>query len=112
MTRAAEPDRPHDSVRPAADPGPLDRYGLPPIGSAPWHLRPPLVLLHGYKRLISPLLPSVCRHQPTCSQYSAQAYRVHGLWRGTFLTIGRLLRCHPFSAGGSDPVPPRRAPRR
>ena len=57
-----------------------------------------------YKLLISPLLPSACRFHPTCSEYMAEAVRQHGLWRGVWMGIKRLTRCHPFHAGGFDPV--------
>jgi uncharacterized protein len=57
-----------------------------------------------YKRWISPLLPSACRFYPTCSEYMMEAVEKHGAWRGIALGIGRLLRCHPFCAGGFDPV--------
>jgi putative membrane protein insertion efficiency factor len=63
-----------------------------------------LFLLRGYKRLISPLLPSACRYQPTCSDYMAQAVRKYGAPRGVWLGFRRLLRCHPFHEGGFDPV--------
>jgi len=58
-----------------------------------------------YKRLVSPLLPPACRFHPTCSEYAAQAVESHGVFRGSALAAGRLLRCHPWSAGGFDPVP-------
>lgn len=58
-----------------------------------------------YKRFVSPALPSSCRFHPTCSAYAAEALRRHGLVRGLILTGGRLLRCHPYCAGGEDPVP-------
>lgn len=62
-------------------------------------------LLHFYKRGISPFLPSACRFHPTCSEYMAQAVERHGVIRGVFLGLKRLGRCHPFHAGGMDPVP-------
>ena len=64
-----------------------------------------VLLLAGYKRLISPLLPSACRFYPTCSQYMREAIEVHGAGRGIWLGLKRLGRCHPFHEGGTDPVP-------
>ncbi len=64
-----------------------------------------LVLIAGYKRFLSPLLPRACRFYPSCSTYSAEAIERHGAWRGTILTARRLARCHPFNPGGYDPVP-------
>ena len=58
-----------------------------------------------YKRVISPLLPPACRFTPTCSEYAREAVLRHGLARGLGLAARRLLRCHPFHAGGHDPVP-------
>jgi putative membrane protein insertion efficiency factor len=63
-------------------------------------------LLRLYKKLISPLLPPACRFQPTCSEYAIDAVEIYGVARGGFMAIRRLLRCHPFSKGGFDPVPP------
>jgi len=57
-----------------------------------------------YKRWISPALPSACRYYPTCSEYMMQAIERHGVLQGVMLGIRRLLRCHPFRAGGYDPV--------
>jgi hypothetical protein len=64
-----------------------------------------VLLLAGYKRLISPLLPSACRFYPTCSQYMREAIEVHGAGKGIWLGLKRLGRCHPFHEGGVDPVP-------
>ena len=69
-----------------------------------------LRLLQAYRRLLSPLLPPTCRYYPTCSAYAAQAFRVHGLWRGFCLTLKRVIRCHPWHPGGIDPVPPAAPP--
>lgn len=64
-----------------------------------------LTLLRGYKRFLSPLLPPACRFEPTCSVYAHDAIARYGLWRGGWLGVRRLLRCHPFHPGGHDPVP-------
>ena len=61
----------------------------------------------GYKRFLSPLLPSACRFMPTCSVYAYQAIEAHGACRGTWLGLRRILRCHPMNPGGYDPVPPK-----
>ena len=63
-------------------------------------------LLRGYRLLISPLYGQVCRYHPTCSAYALEAITVHGSMRGTWLAVRRLLRCHPWTLGGYDPVPP------
>lgn len=58
-----------------------------------------------YKRFVSPVLPHSCRFVPTCSEYAAEAIERHGAVRGSWLAIGRLLRCHPFARSGYDPPP-------
>ncbi len=58
-----------------------------------------------YQQYISPLFPPSCRFQPTCSQYAIEALTVFGFWRGSYLAIKRILRCHPFHPGGYDPIP-------
>lgn len=66
----------------------------------------PFVLLIGlYRVTLSPFIGGQCRYEPTCSRYGLDAYRLHGPIRGTRMTIARVLRCHPFSKGGYDPVP-------
>ena len=64
-----------------------------------------LWLLKFYKRYISPLLPPSCRYLPTCSEYAMQAIEKYGPWKGGWLALKRILRCHPFHKGGYDPVP-------
>jgi putative membrane protein insertion efficiency factor len=65
----------------------------------------PVALLRFYKRFLSPLLPPMCRFEPTCSAYAMQAIEKYGTMRGGWLAARRLSRCHPFNPGGWDPVP-------
>jgi putative membrane protein insertion efficiency factor len=66
-------------------------------------------LIRVYQWTLSPFLSALfrsgCRFHPTCSEYAAQALARYGAWRGTGLTLRRLLRCHPFHPGGHDPLP-------
>jgi putative membrane protein insertion efficiency factor len=64
-----------------------------------------MLLIRGYQRFISPVLPASCRFSPSCSQYSLEAIERYGLVRGGWLGARRLVRCHPFNPGGFDPVP-------
>jgi len=92
------------------------------LGLSPWPVSPEIritpaaglshgigVLLLGliaaYRRWLSPLLGPRCRFIPSCSAYGLEAIQRHGPWRGGWLTLGRLLRCHPFTPCGCDPVP-------
>lgn len=70
--------------------------------------RAALLVLRGYKLAVSPVFYAFgvrCRHAPTCSDYAALAIRRHGFWRGGWLTLSRLARCHPFGSSGWDPPP-------
>jgi uncharacterized protein len=64
-----------------------------------------LKLIRGYQRRVSPVLPSSCRFQPTCSEYGYQAIAKYGIIRGGAMAVWRVLRCNPFGKGGYDPVP-------
>ncbi|MDP5327631.1 MAG: membrane protein insertion efficiency factor YidD [Paracoccaceae bacterium] len=63
--------------------------------------------VRAYRLLLSPWIGHGCRFQPTCSVYALEALERHGPWRGTFLMLRRLGRCHPWGGSGYDPVPPR-----
>ncbi|WP_061165949.1 membrane protein insertion efficiency factor YidD [Caballeronia hypogeia] len=67
-----------------------------------------IALLRFYKLAVSPLLGNRCRFYPSCSDYAREAIQYHGAARGSYLAAKRLCRCHPFSAGGVDLVPPPR----
>lgn len=62
-----------------------------------------------YKYLVSPFTPPSCRHIPTCSEYSIEALKTHGLFKGGWLSINRLSKCHPWGTEGYDPVPKKKS---
>lgn len=64
-----------------------------------------LFFIKGYQWLISPLFPPSCRFTPSCSSYSVEAISKYGAIKGSWLTVKRILRCHPWNSGGYDPVP-------
>ena len=66
---------------------------------------PLLILIRGYQLVISPLLGSNCRFMPTCSEYAMDSLRSHGLIKGSYLTIKRIGKCHPWGGHGYDPIP-------
>ncbi|PJF44509.1 MAG: membrane protein insertion efficiency factor YidD [Phototrophicales bacterium] len=67
-----------------------------------------LYFIRFYQRFISPRVPSGCRYDPTCSHYTYQAIETHGFFKGVWLGMRRIARCHGLSPGGYDPVPPKR----
>ncbi len=70
-------------------------------------IAPFVLLIRFYQLGISPFLPSACRFEPTCSQYTLEALQIHGLFKGGFLGAKRILSCHPWGKRGYDPVPPK-----
>lgn len=70
-----------------------------------WPQRAALALIRFYRRFLSPLKPPVCRFSPTCSQYALTAIERYGFFKGSWLAIRRIAKCHPFHPGGYDPVP-------
>lgn len=74
--------------------------------------RPLIWLIRKYQQGISPLKTPCCKYYPTCSSYGLEAIERFGALKGGLLTIWRILRCNPFSKGGYDPVPEKKAPRR
>jgi len=64
-----------------------------------------MLLIRGYQLLISPAFPPSCRFTPTCSAYALTSVERHGLFRGGWLALKRIARCHPWNPGGHDPVP-------
>ena len=66
---------------------------------------PLILLIRGYQIIISPMLNSNCRFMPTCSQYAIESLQSYGLIKGTFLTIKRIGKCHPWGSHGYDPIP-------
>nr|WP_284155374.1 membrane protein insertion efficiency factor YidD [Sulfuricystis multivorans] len=67
--------------------------------------KPLIWLVRAYQLVVSPFFPPSCRFHPTCSHYAIEALEKHGLLRGSWLSLLRVLRCHPWHPGGHDPVP-------
>ena len=68
-------------------------------------ISPFIFLVRLYQVVLSPLTPATCRFEPTCSSYTIEALKKHGLFRGGWLAIKRILSCHPWGKSGYDPVP-------
>jgi putative membrane protein insertion efficiency factor len=66
----------------------------------------PILIIRLYRYFISPLFPPSCRFHPTCSAYAQEAFEKHGFLKGSWLSLRRITKCHPFHSGGYDPVPP------
>lgn len=66
---------------------------------------PFILMIRFYQRCISPLTPPSCRFTPTCSQYALEAFHKYGQLKGLYLSVRRILRCHPLGGSGYDPVP-------
>ena len=69
---------------------------------------PLVILIKFYQYAISPWLGKNCRYEPTCSHYTLEALKVHGLFKGGFLGIKRIMSCHPWGRSGYNPVPPKK----
>lgn len=95
----------HPSPGPQAESAQEPRPTGVPDPGIPLLSRPFILLIRAYQYTLSPIIGRQCRFWPTCSNYAIEAYRRHGPWVGTRLTLRRLGRCHPFSSGGYDPVP-------
>jgi putative membrane protein insertion efficiency factor len=68
-----------------------------------------LLLIKGYQKGVSPFLPARCRFYPTCSQYGVESIKRFGAIKGSYLTVKRILKCHPFHPGGIDEVPKKKS---
>lgn len=100
----APPEKPSADV--PASPGEPSAVVPAPASHKSWLVQLLLLVIRGYQLLLSPLLGPVCRFHPSCSRYTAECLRLHGAARGCFLGMRRILRCHPWNAGGYDPPPP------
>ena len=81
---------------------PEDLAAYQDVGAVRWML---LLLVRGYRYWIAPWLGDNCRYEPTCSRYALEAIAAHGVLHGSWLSIRRIARCHPFHEGGFDPIP-------
>jgi putative membrane protein insertion efficiency factor len=65
----------------------------------------PILIIRLYRLAVSPILPPSCRFHPTCSHYAEESLERHGMLKGSWLALRRIVRCHPWHPGGYDPVP-------
>jgi len=91
--------------RPAALGRAPEAAGMRPARPSLWPRQGLIALVKGYRLLLKPWLGNACRFEPTCSSYALQALELHGAARGSALAGWRVARCHPWCAGGLDPVP-------
>ncbi|HEV7732298.1 MAG TPA: membrane protein insertion efficiency factor YidD [Candidatus Binatia bacterium] len=84
------------------------RWSSPDAERRPLRVAVPVAAVRLYQRVLRPVLPPSCRFAPSCSEYAVQAIEAHGPGRGTALAVRRVLRCHPWNAGGYDPIPARK----
>jgi hypothetical protein len=73
---------------------------------ATWGARIGVTFVRAYQLLLGPFLGGSCRFTPSCSAYAIESFGQHGLWRGGWMALRRIARCHPFASPGLDPVPP------
>ena len=71
-------------------------------------IAPFIFIIRVYQNVLSPLIPPACRYEPTCSHYTVEALQTYGLFKGTWLGVKRIARCHPWGGDGYDPVPPKK----
>ncbi|MBL1218934.1 MAG: membrane protein insertion efficiency factor YidD [Planctomycetes bacterium] len=87
----------------ATQPGHAEQAPAQPTGT--WAARILILCVRGYQHTLGHVMGGQCRYRPTCSNYSIEALARHGAWYGSWLTIKRIGRCHPWREGGYDPVP-------
>ena len=71
---------------------------------------PFILIIELYRKLVSPIMPPVCRYYPSCYKYSMDSLKTHGVFKGMIISSWRIMRCNPFSIGGPDEVPPENMP--
>lgn len=87
----------------------MPRRSVPEAGPRRWARHLAKAPVHAYRWTLKPLLGWECRHLPSCSEYALEAIDLNGAWRGSWLALSRVCRCHPWGTSGLDPVPDIRA---